>query len=77
VTSSGGQSHQTTVSPHFKLIFIVIAIAFVASFVAYVATQMCIADPKTAGQIQGIDALDFVWKSTLGAILGLLGGKIP
>jgi hypothetical protein len=62
------------VGPNHKLLLISVIVMFVVSLAVYVTLGMMVAHPTDA-QLNVIGVLDFVVKSTLGAILGLLGAK--
>jgi hypothetical protein len=59
---------------NYKILLISVVVIFVVSLAAYVTLGMVVARP-TATQSNVFGVLDFVVKSTLGAILGLLGAK--
>jgi len=73
---SGDGDNQVTVGPYYKIILIAVIVIFGLSLVAYVTIGMVV-DHPTDAQLKVFDVLDFVVKSTLGAIRGLLGAKIP
>jgi hypothetical protein len=59
---------------YYKGLLIAVIAIFVVCLAAYVALGMVFSTP-TPGQLHTLDGLDSVVKSTLGAMLGLLGGK--
>jgi hypothetical protein len=60
---------------HYKFLLTTVVAMFATSVVALVVVACCWKQP-TDLQTQVIGILDSVAKSTLGAILGLLGGKV-
>jgi hypothetical protein len=64
-----------TVAPTFKLVFLsVLAITVVAGLLQIVLAAYW--TTPTANQQASFEAMSFAWKTGLGAILGLLGGKV-
>lgn len=65
----------TTLSPRFKLVFLsVLALTILAAIGAFVHAAWF--RSPTPNQQNVFEALEFTWKAGLGAILGLLGGKV-
>jgi len=62
------------VSPHFKLVFLVVA-GFTLLFVIADVLFALASDQLSANQQTMFDGMNFAWKAGFGAILGLLGGK--
>jgi|ERR1044072_2113682 hypothetical protein len=61
--------------PAFKLVFLTVTAITVLSIIAQIALANYWLTP-TANQQQVFDALGFAWKTGIGAIVGLLGGKV-
>jgi hypothetical protein len=66
---------RTVVGPNYRLLLISVIVIFVVSLAVYVTLGIVVAHP-TDTQLNVFGVLDFVVKSTLGAILGLLGAKV-
>ncbi|GAB1811863.1 hypothetical protein MUNTM_09010 [Mycobacterium sp. MUNTM1] len=61
--------------PNYRLLLITVIVIFVVSLCGYVTLGIVVAHP-TGTQLNVLGVLDFVVKSTLGALLGLLGAKV-
>jgi hypothetical protein len=76
----GGKASRPTprtlaVSPTFKLVFLTVTAITVAAGMAHIALAFAWTAP-TANQQSAFEALGFAWKAGIGAIFGLLGGKL-
>jgi hypothetical protein len=63
------------VNPTFKLVFLTVVAITIASGLAEVILASAWTVP-TPNQQSAFDAMGFGWKAGLGAIFGLLGGKV-
>jgi hypothetical protein len=63
------------VGPYYKVTLLAVIAIFILSLITYAALGVYL-DSPTANAQKVFDVLDFVVKSTLGAILGLVGGKV-
>jgi hypothetical protein len=72
--SDAPQQVLDTGGAHFKLVVIIVTIIFGLAIVAWGLLGILVAAP-TASQTTVFDGLDWVVKLTLGALVGLLGGK--
>lgn len=66
---------QVLVGPNYRLLLVSVIVIFVVSLAVYVTLGIVVTHPSDT-QLNVLGVLDFVVKSTLGAILGLLGGKV-
>ena len=66
---------ETVVGSNFKMIFICVLLLTVGTLVAEIVMVWAF-NPPTANQQNLITGLESVWKGGVGAILGLLGGKV-
>jgi hypothetical protein len=66
---------RAVVGPNYRLLLISVIVIFVVSLAVYVTPGIVVAHP-TDTRLNVFGVLDFVVKSTLGAILGLLGAKV-
>jgi hypothetical protein len=61
--------------PAFKTVFLTVTFITVGAIVAQIGLAYIWENP-TANQQQAFDGLGFAWKAGIGAIFGLLGGKV-
>jgi hypothetical protein len=66
---------QITLNPAFKLVFLSILAITILSGIGEIALAIQWPTP-TANQQSAFDAVGFAWKAGVGAIFGLLGGKV-
>ncbi|MGA7052028.1 MAG: hypothetical protein WBZ37_12280 [Mycobacterium sp.] len=71
-----GPVSQVNVGTNYKLILISVVTIFFVTLAAYLALAVFVHEPTDAVK-QALGVLDFIVKSTLGGILGLLGAKVP
>lgn len=62
-------------APAFNMIFITIALITVLSGIGHVILASIWTDP-TPNQQSAFEAIGFAWKAGIGALFGLLGGKV-
>jgi hypothetical protein len=66
---------RATISPTFKLVFLTATVITIAAGATSVA--LALSWPTTTPNQQSVfEAMGFAWKAGLGAIFGLLGGKL-
>jgi hypothetical protein len=68
-------STQITLSPHFKIVFLSIFALTIASGIGQVILAIFFS-AMSADLHSVFEGLGFAWKSGIGAIFGLLGGKV-
>lgn len=73
--NSGNGDRTIVVAPFFKLVFLTIVVITVLCGAADIAMAGVWSDP-TSMQQSAFEAAGFAWKAGIGAILGLIGGKV-
>ena len=73
--SDGGPARAAYLKPAFKLVFLSVLAITVLCGIAQLILAGIWPQP-TANQQAAFEAMGFAWKAGLGAILGLLGGKV-
>jgi len=75
-TSAAAPGHATaTLNPAFKLVFLSVLVITVVTGILQIILAGYWPTP-TANQQASFEAMGFAWKAGLGAIFGLLGGKV-
>lgn len=74
--ANGGGSEPVPVPGVFKLVFLTVLVLTVVFFATAVFLSYTLPESPTDAQETLFEGCDFAWKACLGAILGLLGGKV-
>jgi hypothetical protein len=72
---SGSAVDTGFISPTFKMVFIAVLVVTISCGIAELVLASVWEKPTT-NQQAAFEAMGFAWKAGLGAILGLLGGKV-
>jgi hypothetical protein len=75
-TTGGRPSKPIVVNPNFKLVFLTVVAITVLSGIAQIAMASAWGEHPHPNQQSTFEAFGFAWKMGIGAIVGLLGGKV-
>jgi len=76
LANGGGGAGPVPVPGVFKLVFLTVLVLTVIFFATAVFLSYTLPQTPTDSQVTLFESCDFAWKACLGAILGLLGGKV-